>query len=251
MLTGETTQSLVETGKRCDGAHVSGGSFGDDARDGAGIGREGRGHRVEIVVAHDDGVFGLSAGHAGRGRQPERREAGSGVGEKGVDVAVIATGELDDLGASGESAGEADCAHRGFGSGVDQANLFHGRDAGDDFLGEGNFAFGRRTEGETSEGCFANGFDDCRVSVPENHRTPGRHQVDVIVSVDVGEGVSGCFANESRCSADRTERADGRVDATRNHVAGTFEEPSGVRCMHVGITGRHSHGFQCPQFCRI
>ena len=65
MLTGETTQTLVETGKRCDGAHVSGGSFGDDARDGAGVGGERRGDCIEIVVADDDGVFGLSAGHAG------------------------------------------------------------------------------------------------------------------------------------------------------------------------------------------
>ena len=66
----------------------------------------------------------------GAGRQAEGGDAGAGLGEQRVDVAVVAAGELDDTAAAGEAAGQPDRAHRRLGAGVDQPHLLDRRRPG-------------------------------------------------------------------------------------------------------------------------
>ena len=54
--------------------------------------------RGDVVVRQHDRVGGGRAGDARGVRQAERRDAGAGRGQQRVDVAVVAAGELDDLG---------------------------------------------------------------------------------------------------------------------------------------------------------
>ncbi len=49
---------------------------------------------LDVVVVDDDGLRDDRCRDAGRGRDAERREARSGLGEEGVGVAVVAAGEL-------------------------------------------------------------------------------------------------------------------------------------------------------------
>ncbi len=93
-------QPLDESRLRRDDAHVGGGRLGDDAGDLAAVLLEGRLGQREVVVGQHDRVGGGGSGDAGGVGQPERRDAGAGSSEQGVDVAVVAAGELDDLRAS-------------------------------------------------------------------------------------------------------------------------------------------------------
>ena len=89
------------------------------------------------------------AGDTRRGRQAQRRDTRAGVGQQRVAVAVVAAGELDDLGAAGVAAGQPDRAHGGLGAGVDHAQPLDRGDAADDLLrpARSPTASARRTTG--------------------------------------------------------------------------------------------------------
>ena len=65
----------------------------------------------------------VAAGDAGRVGQRERGDPGTGRGQQRVDMAVVAPGELDDLGPAGEPAGQPDRRHGGLGARGDQPHL--------------------------------------------------------------------------------------------------------------------------------
>jgi hypothetical protein len=81
-------------------------------------------------------------------------------------VAVVAAGELHDLAAPGEAAGQPDGAHGGLGAAVDQAHLLDRPDALDDALGELDLARARRAEARAAGGGGLQRLDDGRVGVP-------------------------------------------------------------------------------------
>ena len=151
---------------------------------------EGLLDRVDVVVRQHDRVGGGRTGDPRRGRQAQRRDAGAGVGEQRVDMAVVAAGELDDLGAAGESAGQPDRAHRGLGAGVDQPDQLDRRHPVDDLGGQFAFGGSRRPERQASGGGLGDGLHDRRVRVAEDHRPPRADQVDVAVAVGVGQPVA-------------------------------------------------------------
>ena len=66
-------------------------------------------------------------GNAGAVGLAVRQTAAAGFHEERIDVAVVAAVELDDLGASRETAGKAQTRHRRLGAAVDHPNLFEGR----------------------------------------------------------------------------------------------------------------------------
>ena len=63
-------------------------------------------HGGDVVVRQDDDVAGGGGRHAGGVGQGEGGDARPGRRQQRVDMTVIAPGELDDLGASGEPAGQ-------------------------------------------------------------------------------------------------------------------------------------------------
>ena len=64
------------------------------------------------------------------------------------------------------------------------------------------------------------GLDHGGMAVAEDHRAPGADQVDVAVAVDVGDVGPLSRGHEARRAADRAERADRGVDATRHDRRG-------------------------------
>src|SRR6202021_2216572 len=95
---------------------------------------------VNIVIGQHNRVGGGRTGDTRGGRQARGRPPRAGVGQQRVDVTVVAAGELDDLGAAGESAGQSHRAHGGLGAGVDQPDQVNRRHPVDDLRGQ--FAFG-------------------------------------------------------------------------------------------------------------
>ena len=243
MASGEVAQAGVEAVNRSDSAHVACRSFGDHGRDLVAVGGERFGHGVEIVVGQDDGVVCRRPGDAGRRREAERRDSGARVGEQRVDVTVVAAGELDDLRASGGAAREADRRHRCLGTRVDQANTLDRVDAIDDLFGEFDLALGRRTEGKTVRRRLLHCLHNCGVRVAEDHRPPGRDEVDVVVAIDVRQMTALRRGDESRSAADRREGAHGRIDPTGRRILGPTEQFSGTGCDLSGTP----HGLQCSK----
>ena len=181
--------------------------------------------------------FVLRAGDARRRRQAQRRHPRAGVGQQRVDVTVVAAGELDDLGATGESAGQSHRAHGGLGAGVDQPDQVNRRHPVDDLRGQFGFGGGRGPERQAGGGGFGDGFHHRRVRVSEDHRSPRADQVDVAVAVGVGEPVAAGLGDEPGGAADRLERPHRRVHPARNDRAGVVEQLRRDLGMHV---------LQCP-----
>ena len=76
----------------------------------------------------------------------ELGNAGTGRGQEVIEVAVVAAVELDDRVPVGESAGQADGAHRRLGPGVDETDQLDGRHLRRNVPGDLDFFAGRGTE---------------------------------------------------------------------------------------------------------
>ncbi len=224
-------KACVEPFDRGDRAHVAGRGLGDDTRDLVAVCRERLLDGGQVVVGQDEGRCG------GRGRNPrgprdaERGETGAGRGQQGVDVAVVAPGELHDQVASGEAAGQPDGRHRRLGAGGHQAHLIDRR-AGHDLLAELDLRQGRRAERRTARDRLGHGFDDRWMGVPQDQRSPRGHQVDVLVAVGVIQVGAGAAGHEARGATDSPEGAHGAVDPAGRHQAGPGEELSRARNVH-------------------
>ena len=241
----------LKPGQRGDRTHVARGGLGDHARDlAAALGERGA-HGVEVVVGQHDRVGGLRSGDARAGGQAERRDPRSGLGEQGVDVAVVAARELDDPGAPGDPAGEPDGAHRRLRARVDQPHLLHRPDPPDDLLSELDLGRRRRAERQPAARRLPDRFDDRRVRVAEDHRAPRADQVDVAVAVGVGEPRPPGGDHEPRRPADGGEGADGRVDPTGDRGGGAGEQGAGGCGVEFGGAefgeGGRAHGPSLPQ----
>ena len=133
-------EELVEAGLGRDHAHVAGRGLGDQAGDlGAALG-ERRLDGLPVVVGQHQGGRGRGRRDAGGARRRRPRsggvgQTGAGLGEQGVDVAVVAAGELHHDVAAGEPARQPDGRHGGLGAGGDQAHLLDRRTP-HDLLGE-------------------------------------------------------------------------------------------------------------------
>ena len=220
---------------------LPGGGLGDDAGDLAVVHPERLGHRVEVVVRQDDGVGRAGTGDARGVRQAEGRDAGPGRGEQRVDVAVVAAGELHDLGAAGEAAGQPDRGHRRLGAAGHQPQLLDRRDPVDDLLGERDLALGRRTERRALRHRGVHGLDDRRVGVAEHQRPPRADQVDVLAAVGVDDVRAVPADHEPRRAADGAERAHRRVDPAGRDGLGALHQRSRLRCVvRVGAHARSS-----------
>ena len=67
-----------------DAAHVPGDRLDEDRGEVLAAALDGGGGEVDVVVVDDDRVADDGLGHAGRGRDPERRQARAGLGEERV-----------------------------------------------------------------------------------------------------------------------------------------------------------------------
>ncbi len=151
--------------------------------------------------------------HARAARRAERRGPGAGLNEHVIDVAVIATDELDDFIASRASAGKTNRGHDRFGAGTDEADLFDRTNGLNDYLGQVGFKLRRYAEA----GSFGhNLFDvpeDFGVCMAENHRSPGKAIVDILVAVHIVQVCSFCLVDKNRIRANGSKGAYRTIDA--------------------------------------
>ena len=211
---------LEEPGLRGDDAHVGADRLHDDRGDPAGMGGEGRRDGLGVVVREDDRVAGGARGDARGARHGQRREAGAGVHEEAVAVAVVAAGELDDEVAAGRAAREADRAHHGLGARRHEAHPLHRRHRGADPLAQLDLAGPGGSEREPVERRLADRLDDRGVAVAQDRRAPRADVVEVPAAVGVADARPSPGVEDERRAADGAERPDRAVDAAREQVRG-------------------------------
>jgi hypothetical protein len=163
-------------------------------------------------------------------------EAGSGLGEEPVEVAVVGPGELQELRAAGRGAREADDRHRRLGPARGHAQHLDRGDAARDLLGELDLAGRRGAVGRPAARRVGHRREDLGVRVPVDQRAPGHDVVDELVAVDVDERAARRPLHEQRVAADRPHRADGRVDAAREAL-----DRAGVELRALGVLERDAH----------
>ena len=150
----QLAQQLEEAGLGRDEAHVGRVGLGEE-RGELVLGERGRARAVRVVPRHDHRAARGGLRDAGRGGDPLRGQAGAGLGEQAVDVAVVGAGELQQLLAAGGGAGEPDRAHRRLGARRGHAQHVDGGHALRDELGELDLAGRRRAEGRAARGGLA------------------------------------------------------------------------------------------------
>ena len=217
----------VEAFFRGHGAHVARCGLGDNAGDLSRVRGEGLADGVEIVIGNDDGIRGRGAGHARGIRERESGHAGASRRQQRINVAVVAALKLQDLGAAGETAGQAHGGHGGLGTGVDQAYLLHGG-ALNNVLRQQRLALGGCAEGEAVGSRLLHCLHDGRVGIAVDHRAIGADQVDVLIAVDIPEARALTARDNAGLAAHGSEGADRGIHATRGDLRGALEPLGGL-----------------------
>ena len=217
-------QVIEEAVVRRDEPHVGRDALDDDRGDLAGVPLE---HGVDggrVVERNDDRVRHGRRRHPHRSGQAEGGHTASRRGQQGVEVAVVAPGELHDLVAAGVATGEAHGGHRRLGARADQPHLVDGGDEAADRLGHLDLALGGRSIGRPGGGGPAHRVDQGRVGVAEDRRPPRLHVVAVTAAIGVDEIGPLGGGDEEGLATDGAERPHGRVDAAGDPFEGPAEE---------------------------
>src|SRR6185369_2499449 len=111
-------------------------------------------------------------------------------------MAMVATGELEDLVTAGKAAGQTNGAHGRLGAGADHADHFDRRDRVDDHFGQGYFQFGRGTEAAAAVDSGLYCRDHGRMAVAEDHGSPGAYVVNEHIAVRIENLGAGGFGDE-------------------------------------------------------
>jgi len=181
-----------------------------------------------------DGQVGESARHSGAVGFAVGEGAAAGPHEQGIDVAVVAAFEFDDLVAPGEAARQAQRGHGGFGAGVDHADFL---DAGHPLANEArHFHFQRIWNAETDAVCrrFADGGEDDFRRVAEDGGAPGADVINEFIAVDIPNvGALGALDKE-RFAAHAAEGAHWGIDSAGDEAFGFGECGCGNGMCHAG-----------------
>lgn len=174
----------------------------------------------DVVVTEDEGVLAGAFRDAGRIGGAEGCACAAGGDEKAVDVAVIVSGELDDLVATGIAPRGADGAHRSFSAGIDEADFLDRGDAADDEFGEMGFGDGGRAETRSAIDCCVNCRADFGMGVAQDHRSPGTDVIEVAIAIKVVEVGALTALKEDGLAADAAKCAGGAIHAAGHEGLG-------------------------------
>ena len=197
------------------------------------------------VVGDDERVGDLRLGDAGRAGEAEGGDAAAGLGEEGVGVAVVAAGELHDLPAAGEPAGDADGGHRRLGAARHEADELDDGTRSTDRLGEEHLALGRRAVARAVLGGGLDGLDDGGVGVAEDDGAVALDEVDVAAALDVPHVGALGAVDEVRRAADAAEGAHRRVHPAGDDALGPGEQRLVRRRLRSPVArlgDAHAHG---------
>ena len=184
-LVAQGAQARQEVRLRWDTVHVAGNRLNDDAGDLLRILLERRANGSKIVVGAGQGVLREICRYARGVRLAERQRAGTGLHQQAVRMAVVTAFKLDDFIATGKTARQADGAHGRFGTGVHHTHHVHGRHQFGHQLRHFHFHFGWRTEAQAALGGFNYRVTNGRMVVPQHHRPPGTHIIDIGFAIDI------------------------------------------------------------------
>ena len=146
-LVADPAQSLQETRKGKDTAHIAGDGLDNDGSNLAFIFKDQLLYGFQIIIRRRQGVIGYTGGHSGNGLNIECGNPATCLYEKGIRMAMIAPFEFDDLIAAGIPPCEPDGAHAGFCAAVDHTDeVYIRRHAFDEFR-HFNFQPGWRAKG--------------------------------------------------------------------------------------------------------
>src|SRR5680860_345969 len=143
-------------------------------------------------------------------------------------MTVVAAGELQELVALRCTAREAYRAHPSLGP---RRYESHSLDIGDhlnDRPGHFDFQLARGPEGRSAPGGICDRSHDLGVGVAEQQRAPALDEVDVLVSIDIGNRCTGCPLDEERMRTDRVEGPNGRRHSSRHQIARFCKELLGA-----------------------
>jgi len=93
---GDFAEGFEVAGQRRDAAHVADDGLDNDGGDFGAAGAEGGLHGFGVVVGHSDGSVGEGFRDAAGVWDAEGGDAGAGLDEERIDVAVVAAFEFDD-----------------------------------------------------------------------------------------------------------------------------------------------------------
>ena len=237
----------------------------DKARDGFALSGK-KGLKGGDVVKLENAGF---SGKGGRDPGAVRIALGEGTGaspdKKGINMAVVATGKLDNDVPASCSPGKANGTHGGFGSGIAESDLLKGRDHGNDCLGDLDLVGIRGSKaGPRGEG-GRDRLPDLGRIVTVNGRSPGTDKIDKLAPIGGGEATSAGRLGEKGRPTDRAKGAHRGIDASRDEPAGFLKQclrtihederinPDRVLAMPkagkypLGLEIQPPAGFQVPQ----
>ena len=207
VLGAQLTRPAHERGGGAHKVHVAGNRLNHQASELFAMQREGFFQRRQIVELQHQRVLHHFRWHTGAGGVAKGGQAGTGFDQERVRVAVVAAFELDEFAAPGRTAGQADGAHRRFGTRADQAHHVHAGHVFQDLFGQLHLALGGCAKGETFGQCFLHRLHHRRVAVAQDHRAPGADVVGVALAVGIPHiGTLGA-ADEAGGAADSLEGA--------------------------------------------
>ena len=220
----ETPDLSVELVRRGDHAHVAGGGLGDDGGDLSRVLGEDGLEGGEVVVGHHERLGGRGGRDSGGTGQGEGGHPGTGLGEQGVHVAVVAAGELHHEVPPGVATGQAQGRHGGLRARGDHADLLQRCHAVHHELRELGLPAGRGTEAQPTLHGLVHGLGHHGVGVAQQGGTPRAHEIHVLPAVHVREVGALCCGDERRGAAHRVERAHGGVHSPGHHPTGAVEQ---------------------------
>ena len=154
--------------------------------------------------------------------------------EQGVGVAVVVTGELQDLAAAGCTASEPDRRHRRFGAGRDESHHLEPLNPARHLFGDPHLVLGGSAIARAAGSGIPNRRDDVGMGMTEDRRAVALHIVDVAATLDVVDEWAVRSFDEVRRPADRAEGPHRRVHTAGDDGLTAFEQG----CVRVAHTAR-------------
>ena len=220
MLLGLCGKRLQELGLRGNDAHVAGHRFNDDARNLVADLVEKFFNARHVVVLERKRVLREVSRHSLAARLASGEHARARLNKQAIAVAMVAAFKLHNLVAAGKSACGTDGTHRRLGPAVHHADHLHARHKVHHEFCKFGFEPARSPETEAVLRRFCNSTDYRVVRMPQEHRAPAAHVVDIVVAVHIVDVAALRAGNKRRGGTHVTVGAHRAVHATGHQVLG-------------------------------
>jgi len=201
-------QSLQKIRRRGHAIHVACHGLDNDAGDLLAELPEHALNLIAVVVVERHRMARQRPGHARRGGYPESQCAGARLDQQRIGMSVIAALELHDGVAPGEAASQPDRAHGRFGARAhERTNSMDGMSA----TTRRASSVSKRRRGAKAQavgGDLLHGSDDLRMSVTQDHGSPGADVIDVAPIVRGNHVRALGFLDETSARRRRRERRE-------------------------------------------